>query len=1503
MSILNSIPVEQNKAICKLKIIFKWRRGFFSEYGEGSGNKGENNSETGSESEIDNKDDSSGDTEEELEGNKEYDFDGKMDFDGMEEYDFDGKMDFDGMESDEENRLEPTGESDISQEPDRDTNADNIDDQSSSAEQENESYENLNSESTSTVLIYENREEEEGVSLQSDDQGHEEIEEINQEELEKEIEKEFEEGVEAINQYLEEEAEFINAYQEMVGETRELDGERESEGEERLKTEEEWEKEVETAAYIAEQLYESTNEIEVLANNEELSEINEELEIEKEVEQSAEVLEPQLSDLQEEFEVGMNEIEQHQVEPLIEEVLEAEPEPVVNEKEIEQLQELDIEEQFNEVHEKEEMEELIEWQDEQIEQEKEEAVEAQTDNSEEIVSELEEEFEVGMNEIEQHQVEPLIEEVLEAEPEPVVNEKEIEQLQELDIEEQFNEVHEKEEMEELIEWQDEQIEQEKEEAVEAQTDNSEEIIYELEEEIDEVEQHQVEAAIEEALETETKSNINEEKLEQLQELELEEQFQMVHFNEYIEELVEQQEEEKTQEHEKMEQEKEKIDQTQEILHQSTYLQEELEEQEQELELEYEEKDEVEQQQVEAAIEEELEIEPKPTIKEEELEYVKTFEPEKQLDAELLYELIEELANKQNEEKEESEGKEEHEEISPEEKVAQIMRELEIVQETKSGEVEVESNRQEKVLEHETTFPDVPEQSKKIEQEVFNKIESEEDSDQTAEEKYERIKRLYKQQTGKRPIYANNETKGFKQWLEQNKISKEKEKKEQKINQKREQIKKQKNEEAWKWFLKNWLENASSQEVNPKLKSELKKLIERYKELEKIIKNFSQLYNKAQREKLSQSEKTELKSLIKALKKLDPIKIELLLSIQEIKHYLDKQYFYEFWDKERVNRVRSSFFKFISQKYENLMNNIKRFSKEGEGMDISLKQRISESIEKEVNSEIKTIIEKLIEDNSEYEKLEKKFMEFYKIYEEGKISIKEKLEFKNIIEKLKKINPITLQLHAEISKFNTFTKKHSDWDSTKINNIQSNYIERLSQKFGKLKDGKHFLKKYAKLTSESYKNEILKAYKKLGINPKQLRIGEEFSFKRSDFEDISKFESIVNSRGKYLWYGLVYEITEILSDKSKGETIAGFTTETMRSRWTKYVFKAVLRQGKGGKLHRLIYNYLNQFGFENLKINEKFNWRLIFGLLNSRFRRRPVEIHFSSNSLRAGEIDYISEHNLTSSGLNVSAGGGGGRSKMNLPMITIAYYIALGDMETEIQRKLKNHGIVCSNTTVRRRINQFWGSFEEAQIKFLRPVFYLFLKNHLKLHEINNVFNRFTLKYIETLFGGKSYQKLKYLVDTENILNLPVIGKLDGWEGITKLRIPASLLNQIILQYAKLNKALKDLRVMDYLEEYERSYYRYTLKRQIHNQLGFPTWDEARKELVLPYIIKEIKSDESFSSIYHKYGWSKSTAHNHNRTSRNLFFGMDSSQVRQFLEDNFEIETYYDFEKEYLAKKG
>ncbi|TKJ27070.1 MAG: hypothetical protein CEE42_03135 [Promethearchaeota archaeon Loki_b31] len=595
----------------------------------------------------------------------------------------------------------------------------------------------------------------------------------------------------------------------------------------------------------------------------------------------------------------------------------------------------------------------------------------------------------------------------------------MEEIETNTINEEISEIEEENE----IEKEAEQSEEISEPQLSDTKEENSKLYEDLDEERDEFEQHQVESAIQKELETEPESIINEKEIEQLQELDVEEQFETVHFNEYMDELVEKQEEDKNIENDKIEQEKENIEQTQEVIHQSTYFQEKLEEQEEELEWDYEEKDEVEQHQVEAEIEEELKTEPKPIINEEELEYIKVLEPEKQLEAELFYEFIEELANKQNEEKEEREENEEQEEISTEQKVAQIMRELDIPQEINTGETEIETDSQEGGLEQEPTFPgeevveqleieenkdhqqeleEILEQVRKIEQEALNEIEQkEEDLDKTIEKNYERVKRLYKQQTGKRPIYANKETKGFKQWLEQKKKSEEKEK----TKQKKELKEEQKKEEDWKTTFKEWIEEASEEECNAELKSELKKALESYNEFEGLTRKFMELYEKSQNEKLSEKEKNILKSLTKRLQELDPIQLELLLSVFFIKNYITEQYWYDFWNTPLVNRVLSKFYKHISQKYKSL----KQAQKKRENCEEILKNWIEQTSEEEISLELKEKLKEIVENYNELEKLAIRFMELYKKDQLGQISQSEKSELKSLVKTLESLDPVKIVL--------------------------------------------------------------------------------------------------------------------------------------------------------------------------------------------------------------------------------------------------------------------------------------------------------------------------------------------------------------------------------------------------------------------------------------------------------------------------------------------------------------
>ena len=119
-----------------------------------------------------------------------------------------------------------------------------------------------------------------------------------------------------------------------------------------------------------------------------------------------------------------------------------------------------------------------------------------------------------------------------------------------------------------------------------------------------------------------------------------------------------------------------------------------------------------------------------------------------------------------------------------------------------------------------------------------------------------------------------------------------------------------------------------------------------------------------------------------------------------------------------------------------------------------------------------------------------------------------------------------------------------------------------------------------------------------------------------------------------------------------------------------------------------------------------------------------------------------------------------------------------------------------------------------------------------------------------MFENKPYSELKKIVDKENLMNLPVINQLDGWEGKVKLRIPIKLLKQILMVNATLNNAIKDLKIQENLQEYESSYYRYGLIRQIHNQLGYATWEKARKMVVAgeALLVCAYEEDETFNRM-------------------------------------------------------
>ncbi len=183
------------------------------------------------------------------------------------------------------------------------------------------------------------------------------------------------------------------------------------------------------------------------------------------------------------------------------------------------------------------------------------------------------------------------------------------------------------------------------------------------------------------------------------------------------------------------------------------------------------------------------------------------------------------------------------------------------------------------------------------------------SEESDEEENENLQELYRQETGRRSIYARKKTKGYSQWLEQRELGSEKIKNSKSESEKKKEI----DEEDWKATLNQWIKEASEEVCNAEFISELKKALESYNEFEYLTRKFMELYEKGQNEKLSEKEKNRLKFLTGRLQELDPIQLELLTSVFFIKKYITEQYWYDFWNKPLVNRVLSKFFKHISQK--------------------------------------------------------------------------------------------------------------------------------------------------------------------------------------------------------------------------------------------------------------------------------------------------------------------------------------------------------------------------------------------------------------------------------------------------------------------------------------------------------------------------------------------------------------------------------------------------------------
>ncbi len=358
--------------------------------------------------------------------------------------------------------------------------------------------------------------------------------------------------------------------------------------------------------------------------------------------------------------------------------------------------------------------------------------------------------------------------------------------------------------------------------------------------------------------------------------------------------------------------------------------------------------------------------------------------------------------------------------------------------------------------------------------------SNEKKKESDEEENERLQELYRQETGRRPMYARQKSKGYSKWLEQRELGAEKINISKSENEKKKEI----DEEGWKRTLKQWIKEASEEECNAELKSELKKALEIYNEFEDFTRKFLELYKKSQIEKLSEKEKNRLKSLLGRLHERDPIQFELLLSVFFIKKYITEQYWDDFWNKPLVNRLLSKFFKHISQKYRNLKKTqenkensevlkleldaieieskdkkdfLEEITKLGsdesdeEGWKRTLKQWIKEASEEECNTELKSELKKALEIYNEFEYLARNFLELYEKSQYEKLTEIEKKRLKFLTKRLQELGPIQLELLANIRAFKDYFYNHL-WELMNIffvNRVRSKFFKHISQEYNRV----------------------------------------------------------------------------------------------------------------------------------------------------------------------------------------------------------------------------------------------------------------------------------------------------------------------------------------------------------------------------------------------------------------------------------------------------------------------
>ena len=184
-----------------------------------------------------------------------------------------------------------------------------------------------------------------------------------------------------------------------------------------------------------------------------------------------------------------------------------------------------------------------------------------------------------------------------------------------------------------------------------------------------------------------------------------------------------------------------------------------------------------------------------------------------------------------------------------------------------------------------------------------KVKKEQDIEQISSEIQE-LREKYRQETGKRPIYDQKETKGFREWLE----------KQKKLTRKKQEIvKKSESREEWEILLEKWVNEANENEISKEIKDELINIIRKYREFRHI---YCKIIQVLRTKNLQKREIDEIENLLKKLEKMSYVQAEIFKNLRAFQEFYNINIT---WFEHKIVAEKIKFIKHLAQKLNKLKN--------------------------------------------------------------------------------------------------------------------------------------------------------------------------------------------------------------------------------------------------------------------------------------------------------------------------------------------------------------------------------------------------------------------------------------------------------------------------------------------------------------------------------------------------------------------------------------------------------